>query len=40
MLVKISAFKNGRCRKGARHVKGKKGCWRKSGSHMSGKKKK
>lgn len=38
MLVKTKMFKNGRCGKGARHVKGRKGCYRQSKSHMSGKK--
>lgn len=29
MLVKVTARVNGRCKKGSRHVKGRKGCFRK-----------
>jgi hypothetical protein len=29
MLVKVAARVNGRCKKGSRHVKGRKGCFRK-----------
>jgi len=36
MLVKVTARKNGRCRKNSRYVKGRKGCYRQSGSSMSG----
>lgn len=25
--VKVRPFKNGRCRPGSRHMKGRKGCW-------------
>jgi hypothetical protein len=38
-LVRVKAFKNGRCRRGSRHVKGRAGCWGLSKS-MMGKKKK
>jgi hypothetical protein len=39
MLVKTKAKAGGKCKKGSRHVKGRKGCWRKSGHSMSGTKK-
>lgn len=28
-MVKVSARVNGRCKRGSRHMKGRKGCWRK-----------
>lgn len=37
MLVKTKMFRNGRCGKGSRHVKNRKGCWRESRASMSGK---
>lgn len=40
MMVKVSSFKNGRCRPGSRHLKGRKGCFRPSKSHGMGSKKK
>jgi len=30
MLVKVKAKVNGKCRKGSKTRKGRKGCWRKS----------
>jgi hypothetical protein len=40
MLVKTKAKAGGKCKRGSRHVKGRKGCWRPSKSHsMSGTKK-
>lgn len=39
MMVKTKMFKNGRCGKGARHMKGRKGCWRESRTSMMGSKK-
>jgi hypothetical protein len=36
-LVKVSARVNGRCKRGSRHVKNRKGCYR---SSMGGKKRK
>lgn len=39
MMVKAKMFRNGRCGKGSRHMKARKGCWRPSAS-MSGKKRK
>lgn len=38
MLVKIKMKPSGACRRGSRHVKGRKGCWRKTGSSMGKKK--
>ena len=29
-MKRVKPFKNGRCRKGSRHVKGRSGCWGKS----------
>lgn len=40
MLVKTNMFKNGRCGKGSRHVKGRKGCWRESRAKMGSRKRK
>lgn len=34
MLVKVKATQKGTCRRGSRHVKGKKGCWRGAKSSM------
>jgi hypothetical protein len=36
-LIKVKARIKGGCRRGSRHVKGRKGCWRASKSSMSGK---
>jgi len=30
MKIKVKAKVNGQCRKGSRHMKGRKGCWRAS----------
>jgi hypothetical protein len=38
MMVKVRSRVNGRCRRGSRHMKGRKGCYRKSNTHMGGKK--
>ena len=37
-LVKKAARKNGHCKKGSRRVKGRKGCWAKSGGAKKKKK--
>lgn len=37
-LIKVAAKVNGGCKRGSRHVKGRKGCWRPSKSSMGRKK--
>lgn len=39
MLIKVKSFKNGRCRKGSRHVKNRRGCFRETTVSMGAKKK-
>lgn len=34
MLVKMKMKASGACRRGSRHVKGRKGCWGKRGGSM------
>jgi hypothetical protein len=39
-MVRIKMKANGQCRRGSRHVKGRKGCWGKRGGAGMGRKKK
>jgi hypothetical protein len=38
MLIKVKMKASGACRTGSRHVKGRKGCWKKTGWGMGKKK--